>query len=809
MKREAKITEKKNEVVNLWRKEYKIIKEPTRVILKIFFKMALMRSDILQIFVIFLLSFSNKRCYFISSDPVGLSAIGEELVVGRESFIMTSLWVNNRRKQYSFHVRSMGLILLLLCGDIHPCPGPLNMKDFVKICGSKIIHGNVRGLQSNLIHISSFLSVYPEIDIFGIIETHITCGLEEEEAEVLFQIPGFSFLSRSRPTGKGGGVGMYLSNNISFIRPNDLELSDIESIWIEITCKFAKNFLVCCLYRPTSSSRYLPHNFNARMKDMLTMATAEHKEIIIMGDVNVNYLAKEDKRYFKEILALMDMTQLIKEATRTCETTRTLIDIIASNNCKNIRFAKFFPSGFSDHDFVGCVRKTNHTKFKPKEIRCRDYNKYNPHHLNLDLLNANWFEVYSTNDVNIAWKTFHKIASTIFNTHAPIINKRVKSKPAPWLTSQIKALMNDRDRLYRKYQKSHLVCDRRAYQDKRNKVNITLHKARNNYNKELLKERSDDPEKFWKTLKRIYATSGEENPPCQSFDSNGEKCTGMKQIAHGFRSFFSTTVNHIKSQAMPLINFAFRISSDIVTKTYKTFHLKETTSVEICSIIKKLKQKTSTGCDNLRVSFFKDAIKEPLTYIINLSIKSGVIPADWKSARIIPDFKSGSRSQFQNYRPISILPIVTKIAEKVIHKQLMTFLEEKNLIYKYQFGFRGGMSTEQAVTLFLDEIRSNVDKGRLVGACFIDLKKAFDTISHSTLLSKLPKYGIHDRELEWFTDYLFDRKAIVQYGQERSEATGLYRKRMKVKKPRSLAQVFEHFLHNFFSQFSSICTMHC
>ena len=116
---------------------------------------------------------------------------------------------------------------------------------------------------------------------------------------------------------------------------------------------------------------------------------------------------------------------------------------------------------------------------------------------------------------------------------------------------------------------------------------------------------------------------------------------------------------------------------------------------------------------------------------------------------------------------------MTKIAEKVTHKQLMTFLEENNLIYKYQVGFRGGMSTEQAVTLFLDEIRSNIDKGRLVGACFIDLKKAFDTISHTTLLSKLPKHGIHDRELEWFTDYLFDRKAIVQYGQERSKALSL------------------------------------
>ena len=80
------------------------------------------------------------------------------------------------------------------------------------------------------------------------------------------------------------------------------------------------------------------------------------------------------------------------------------------------------------------------------------------------------------------------------------------------------------------------------------------------------------------------------------------------------------------------------------------------------------------------------------------------------------------------------------------------------------------MSTEQAVTLFLDKIRSNVDKGKLTGACFIDLSKAFDTISHAKLLTKLPKYGIHDIELEWFTDYLFNRNAIVQFEQEYSES---------------------------------------
>ena len=116
---------------------------------------------------------------------------------------------------------------------------------------------------------------------------------------------------------------------------------------------------------------------------------------------------------------------------------------------------------------------------------------------------------------------------------------------------------------------------------------------------------------------------------------------------------------------------------------------------------------------------------------------------------------------------------MSKITERIIHKQLMNFLEENNLLYSHQFRFRKGMSTEQAVTLLLDNIRSKVDKGRLVGACVIDLSKAFDTITHTKLLSKLPKYGIHNLDLEWFTDYRFNCNAIIQYGQEQSEKFSL------------------------------------
>ena len=152
-----------------------------------------------------------------------------------------------------------------------------------------------------------------------------------------------------------------------------------------------------------------------------------------------------------------------------------------------------------------------------------------------------------------------------------------------------------------------------------------------------------------------------------------------------------------------------------------------------------------------------------MTHIINLSLSSSIFPTDWKRSKVMPVFKSGSKSDINNYRPISIIPDVSKIIEKVVHLQLSYYLQENKLLNKNQFGFRKRRSTELASTLFVDSIKKKVDEGKMVGSIFIDLTKAFDMLSHSKLLSKLSSYGIRDTELEFFTDYLFNRVQFVQY----------------------------------------------
>ena len=198
--------------------------------------------------------------------------------------------------------------------------------------------------------------------------------------------------------------------------------------------------------------------------------------------------------------------------------------------------------------------------------------------------------------------------------------------------------------------------------------------------------------------------------------------------------------------------------------------------MDVEKIIKSIKRSKATGIDDLPPGLIKDAadvLSVPLSYIINLSLDTGQFPQEWKAAKIIPLHKSGSTKSFDNYRPISILPIVSKVIEKIVHKQLMNFLDRNKLLSTRQFGFIAKISTELAATLLLDDIRKNVDKGQLVGTAFVDLSKAFDTISHSKLLTKLPLYGIDGKELAWFEGYLFNRSAQVSYNDVLSEAQQL------------------------------------
>ena len=152
-----------------------------------------------------------------------------------------------------------------------------------------------------------------------------------------------------------------------------------------------------------------------------------------------------------------------------------------------------------------------------------------------------------------------------------------------------------------------------------------------------------------------------------------------------------------------------------------------------------------------------DVIAPSLTFIFNLSLSTGIFVDNWKNARVTPIHKDGSKLVMGNYRPISVLPIISKIFEQENFQQLYKYMNENNLISKFQSGFRPGYSTLSALIQMCDAWFNNMDNSELTGVVFLDIQKAFDSIDHNILLDKLKFYGISQMEFKWFQSYLTDR----------------------------------------------------
>ena len=208
-----------------------------------------------------------------------------------------------------------------------------------------------------------------------------------------------------------------------------------------------------------------------------------------------------------------------------------------------------------------------------------------------------------------------------------------------------------------------------------------------------------------------------------------------------------------------------------------TFSFETVTQEDILKVIKNLKSKSSVGHDGISTLLLKvisSDIIHILTGIINQSLCTGIFPDSLKLAKITPIFKKDNPHIADNYRPISLLPAISKVFEKVVYIQVYNYLVENNLLYESQYGFRKHHSTEFAALEITDKISSQLDQGKLPLAIYLDLSKAFDTIDHSILLDKLSYYGIKGNSLNWFQSYLSNRKQYVDYNDSSSSLANVY-----------------------------------
>ena len=201
-------------------------------------------------------------------------------------------------------------------------------------------------------------------------------------------------------------------------------------------------------------------------------------------------------------------------------------------------------------------------------------------------------------------------------------------------------------------------------------------------------------------------------------------------------------------------------------KCDKTFHFSPINQYDIEKLLSRLPNKKSCGWDGISNTFIKEIgyeISAPLGILINESLMQGIVPINYKQAIVKPLYKGKSKTDIINYRPISLLPVLSKILEKIVHKQLTKFLSENNLLFEGQYGLRENRSTCDALLELVGNIIENWEKNQIIITVFCDMSKAFDCLDYVIFLKRIEKYGIKDNEKKWFSSYLTNSSMQVNY----------------------------------------------
>ena len=382
-----------------------------------------------------------------------------------------------------------------------------------------------------------------------------------------------------------------------------------------------------------------------------------------------------------------------------------------------------------------------------------------------------WDDILRYYDPNEMWSSWKALFFSVINRHAPTKKKRLKNKASPWLTIELKKLMNERDNFKRTAIKSNSTEDWKRYREMKNSINNRIKRAKKDYYNKKFSACSNNPKEMWKTINNILCRQAKPGNTISCIKTQNTNIYEYKELAEKFNEYFTEIGPQLASKLSPLESSDVIDFRDYIPTVQSAFRLQPVTENIVYNIMTKMSPNKATGLDEIPSKLLIDAapaIVQSVTKIINQSIKTSIFPSQWKFAKVTPIHKSKEKDLLNNYRPISVISAVAKVFERVVYNQLYKYLDENNLLHLNQSGFRPKHSTAFALFDATIEWLKNLDKGRVTSAFFLDLAKAFDTVDHTILLSKLSIYGVDERSVLWFKSYLSDRQQICLVNQHQS-----------------------------------------
>ena len=592
--------------------------------------------------------------------------------------------------------------------------------------------------------------------------------IDDTLSDNLFKIEGYNFrrLDRNR---HGGGVAFFCRDTFKCDIRNDIPKSNMEILCAQITPPRASPFIILSWYRPPNE----PFETFDKLEQVLRFFETEGKELILLGDTNCDFCTETGctnqskspvpghTKRLKDLYQSFGLTQLISEPTRETENTSTLIDHIAVSNTNNIVESGVVKTAISDHYVVYSVRKYQGAiKNNHKHIHTRQLKNFNKEAFLADLAAVNWSAILvCSDDINVIVEQFMKILSLAVEKHAPSIERRVSERYSPWLSSDLKALFRTRDRMKIAAVKAKSELLMNAYRHVRNQANNMNSRLKRNYFTNKLNECEGDLKQTWSTINKLI-NKRSKSTQIQSLKVDDTVIKDSESIANLMNDYFCSIGDKLSKKIPDKENSLLKGEYDI-NPTSACFTFSPMQPQELVKAMNKFKTSHGSGLDGISSFFLKAGmpiLAQPLSQLFNLSLSLGLFPDSWKIARVAPIFKDGPADESNNYRPISVLPVVSRLFEKLIYDQVYHYLDSNKLIFGKQSAYRRLHYVLSCLLKCTNDWYLNLEGGKYTAVTFVDLKKAIDTVNHKILLQKLELYGMRNKELKWFRSYLTDRK---------------------------------------------------
>ncbi len=629
-----------------------------------------------------------------------------------------------------------------------------------------IIHLNARSIlpkTTELVLIANTLKP----DIIAVTETWLSPSVPDGA----LLLPTYNTIIRSDRTNsgpsahqRGGGVLLLIHDSIKCTLRADLRFWE-ESVWIELQLQSNRALIVGCLYRSPSSDA---NSLAEALEKTIDRIELGHAQLVLVGDFNAKSPSwlPSDKyntagRILEPAFLQLGLDQRVVSPTHLHPdgSFGSLLDLVlVSPPTLMSTISTHPPLGSSDHLCVYCelaVNRINRTE-RCAGRRIWNYDKADFAKVNIDLAEANWNAVNDSPDVDSALSSWQSNFLSIINKHIPSkFLKKIKPKN-PFVTKPIENAIKEKRAALRKLKKNPSPENREAFKRKRNVVTHLLRKSARAHATSLRRGMTLQPspttsQDFWRHVKSIQGKVKRNIIPDLTDPTDNSVARSSVEKASLLNSFFC------QQTVLPNASTSVPDTNSLPTNTH-TFEKLSCTPRDVFNILSTLKIGKAPGIDGLPSRLLRlcaSGISGSLSNLFNRSFNTASFPVAWKMALVVPVFKKGDRSVLGNYRPIALLPILSKVLERHVHNTLSRFLSP--WLNRNQSGFRRKDGTVPQLTRVLQEWSNIVDNGKYVASVFFDLRKAFDRVWHEGLLSKLQAAGVTGLAHKWFTNFLSNR----------------------------------------------------